>query len=294
MNLAHLSFSSHNDQPLKLNHSLQNLNQCYDQAACCDYLIDYQTSQTALAMDSEVFSKIEFWWKRNWQISLDYYLSSLPLEASQEQSEPTRPLTQNPVDILLSQESVISQIPLTQALLDRKTHRKFQEVPLSQKLFSILMKEFKGEIFTGIWNYYIVVFNVEDIPAGVYRYCSTAHGLHLVQPGLFRKDVVNILCGMTASLTASFLVVFSIDLQAAMRKFSYNRALREIYIDSGRLAQKILIKGMQHHVGGLPSPAMQDSQMCSLLKIDASEFIPIYTVAMGIISENLPNPKIKS
>ncbi len=292
MDLAYLSFSSHNDQPIKLNHSLQDLNQCYDQAVCCDYLIDYQTFQTAQAMDSEIFSKIEFWWKRNWQVSLDYYLSSPALKSIQEQFEQTRPLTQNPVDIVLSQESVIDQISVTQALLDRKTHRKFQEVPLSQKLFSTLMKELKGEIFTEIWNYYVIVFNVEDIPAGIYHYCPTAHGLHLVKPGLFRKDAVKILCGMAASLTASFLVVFSIDLQEAMRKFSYSRALREIYIDSGRLAQKILIKGMQHHVGGLPSPAMQDSQMCSLLKIDASEFIPIYTVAMGIISENFPNPKI--
>jgi len=95
---------------------------------------------------------------------------------------------------------------------------------------------------------------------------------------------------MVASLTASFLIILSIDLKKAMKGFPYSRALREIYIDSGRLAQKLLLKGMQHHVGGLPSPAMNDSHMCSFLNIDPTKCIPIYTIAMG----SIPKPTLNS
>jgi SagB-type dehydrogenase family enzyme len=176
--------------------------------------------------------------------------------------------------------------PFLKALFHRKTYRKFQESPITKLLLSTLLRELKDEIFEKIWHHYIVVFNVEEIPPGVYRYCPLENGLYLIKEGLFQNEVVKLLCGMAASYSASFSIIFSIDLKESMHRFPYSRALREIYIDSGRLAQKILLKGMQNNIGGLPSPAMKDNDMCSFLKINPCEYIPIYTVTMGVIPQN--------
>ena len=291
MDLSYLTFASFEDLSIKLKNPLHNLMGIYDVSTCCDYLIDYQNSQKNQSTDSDTFSKIEHWWDRKWQVSLDYYLSSPPEQFKKQQTE-TAPLqAQQCINFAFPDKTENSRLSPIQALLNRKTHRKFQESSIPLCLLSTLLGELKEEIFADIWKYYIVIFNIEGIQPGIYRYCSTQHGLYLIKQGLFRNEVVKLLCGMAASYTASFLLILAIDLEEAMKKFPYNRALREIYIDSGRLAQKILLKGMQHSVGGLPSPAMKDSQMCSFLDIDPNQCIPIYSITMGIIPENSLNAK---
>lgn len=290
MGLPYLTFASLEDHSIQLKNPLHGERRSYDVPSCCDYLIDYQNSHQAKPTNQNELSYAEHWWKRKWQVSLDYYLSSHPEQIERQQTETTLSHPQQCIDFAFSGKIVSDRLSTIQALLNRKTYRKFQEIPISSQLFATLLGEFKEEIFSGIWNYYIVIFNIKEIPSGIYRYCFNKHGLYLIKQGLFRNEAVKLLCGMAASFTASFLIVLTIDLEEAMKRFPYSRALREIYIDAGRLAQKILLKGMQHDVGGLPSPAMKDSQMCSFLEIDPSKCIPIYSITMGIIPENCRNP----
>jgi SagB-type dehydrogenase family enzyme len=292
MDLSYLTFASSEDLSIKLESPLHSIKRGYDVSSCCDYLIDYQNSQQTKPTNQDESSKIEHWWKRKWQVSLDYYLSSPSEQIRRQQTEPAFADSQQYTDFTFSDETENDQLSPIQALLYRKTYRKFQEAPISSRLLSTLLRELKEGIFEDIWKYYIVIFNIEGIAPGIYRYCSTKHGLYLIRQGLFRNEVVKLLCGMAASFTASFLMIFTIDLEEAMKKFPYNRALREIYIDSGRLSQKILLKGMQHFVGGLPSPAMKDSQMCSFLGIDPNKSIPIYSVTMGIVPEKSLSPEV--
>lgn len=282
MDLSYLTFLP-SEYVIKLKRSNKVRN--YNVSSCCDYLIDYQNS------NKDTFSipdtLVEHWWERNWQVSLDYYLSSPPANSKRQQTETNLPSnTQRSFDFALLEKIEDGLYSPIQALLCRKTYRKFQEKAMSSHLLSTLLRELKDEIFKNIWKYYVVIFNVEGMPPGIYLYCCKKQGLYLIKQGLYRNEVVELLCGMAASYTASFLLILAIDLEKAMQKASYNRALREIYIDSGRLAQKIVLKGMQHCVGGVPSSAMKDSLMCSFLNIDPKKCIPIYTITMGIVHEN--------
>lgn len=286
MDLSYLTFANFEELSIKLKNPLLNIMRTYDVSLCFDYLIEYQNSQKSPSSDFDELSKVVHWWERKWQVSLDYYLACSSEEVKIKETETTSPPALDCIDISLPNKTETNQLSPIQALLERKTHRKFKETSISLGLFSTLLFELKEEIFANIWKYYIFIFNVEGILPGIYRYCSTNHGLCLIKQGLFRNEAVKLLCGMAASFTASFLLILSIDLDVAMKKFPYNRALREIYIDSGRLAQKILMKGAQHSVGGLPSPAMKDSQMCSFLEIDPNKCIPIYSITMGIVPEN--------
>jgi len=282
MSFSYLICTSSEGSPLVLKTPLTGEKRPYDVDSCCEYLIDYyDCSQTAQTIQNDT-SHIEHWWDRKWQVCLDYYLFTPAQEEASITSSDFSVVSEK-IDVMLPNQKVGSQLSPLEALVNRKTYRKFQEKPLSLDITSILLSELNNELFHGIWKYYVVAFNVEDIAPGIYCFHPDQHGLSLIKGGMFRQKVVELLCGMSASLTASFLIILSIDIQKAMGKFSYNRALREMYIDSGRLAQKLLLKGMQYHVGGLPSPAMRDSKMCEFLNIESDEFIPIYTLAMGII-----------
>ncbi len=250
---------------------------------CCDTLIVHQDIKQDCASFSEI-KQVEHWWNRKWQVCLDFYLST----SSQDRSQ-IEPSIKNssfpPVDIFLPTKKLTTKLCVTEALLKRKTYRKFQECPLNLDIFASLVNECKDELFAGIWRYYVVIFNVQELQPGIYLLQQDKNGLTLIKVGLFRQEAVKLLCGMAASLTASFLMIMSIDTQKAMQQYPYSKALREIYIDAGRLAQKLLLKGMQHHVGGLPSPAMLDSQMCNFLNLDPNQCIPLYTLTMGIFHE---------
>src|SRR5690606_31044631 len=126
-----------------------------------------------------------------------------------------------------------------------------------------------------IWQYYLIAFNISDLCPGIYRYYNKARCLELVKKGVFREEISETLCGFATPFTAAFTIVLAIDIEVAQIKLPYNRALREIYIDAGRLGQKILIKGMQHGIGGVPI-AMRDSMMAELLQIDLDKIMPIH------------------
>jgi|GEM_PF-4289310 len=255
----------------------------YNPSDCCDALIAGQNASLDQESHPEI-DQVEHWWNRKWQVCLDFYLST-PNQDCKWIKPSCKHLSFPPVDILLPAQKPAVKLSVIEALLGRKTYRKFQEIPLNLDILAALLSECKDELFAGIWRYYLVIFDVQEIQPGIYLFQPDKNGLSLIKLGLFRHEAVKLLCGMSASLTASFLMIMSFDAQEAMRQFPYSRALREIYIDAGRLAQKLLIKGMQHQIGGLPSPAMRDSQMCDFLNLDPNQCIPLYTVTMGVIND---------
>ncbi len=277
MDSSYLSISDSEDFPITCRSLLQNIVRNFNIEDCANFVLNYQKDSS---LDKQTSTHLEHWLERKWQVCLDYYLSS-----SNPGNARPDPTIQTPhiIDIQLPTSSIKEQLDRIPAFFERKTHRKFQEKSLDLAVLSLLLKEINGELFPEVWRYYILIFNVKNIPPGIYQFYPQAHGLSLIREGSFRDEVVALLCGMSASQTASHLILMSIDVQKAMKCYPYNKALREMYIDSGRMIQKLLIRGVQYNVGGLPSPAMRDSPMCTFLNIDPCECIPIYSLTMGII-----------
>lgn len=178
------------------------------------------------------------------------------------------------------------QLSPIQAIVRRKTYREFSEHPVPLSILSELLKTtHSGTLLGDIWTYHLTVVNVKDLTPGVYHYDATNQELQLiVQKEIYRGELVNIFCGSTAPLTASFCVTLTMDIKKAQTDFPYSRALREAYIDAGRTSGRILLKGIQHNVGGVPF-ATRDALLCKLLTIDSSQLIPIHTIIMGSISQ---------
>ncbi len=266
---------------ITLNDPLNGIKIKHNIKSCLEHLNNYRQNEHILSKNDDL--SIHHWWTRKWQVSLDYYLSSQSDINNLHKALQSKSLEK--IGVYLPSGSTPVMCNQVQALITRKTHRKFRFDPLPLTTLSTILRSLDGELFPEIWNYYIAIFNVQGIQPGLYLYCPLQHGLILVKEGNFREKLVTLLCGMSATLTASFTMIFSIDLITAQQQLPYERALREIYIDSGRMAQKLILKGIQYHIGALPSPAMRDTSMCQFLGIDPTFKIPIYSVSMGIITE---------
>lgn len=254
-----------------------------------DFLIEnFQTSKDG---DIEERSKkIAHWWDRNWTVSLDFYLSSI----NEEKKNFSVSTLRTPKSITYPFHTVDLDTykkeggeSFSAALLNRKTYRKFLPIQLSLATFSSLLgsvSEVSPSIFTQALDYYIGVFDIEGIPQGIYRYSQEHRRLEGIIEGNFRANFRNILCGMATTLTASFVMIMVADYEFLQNNFFFNKALRDLYIETGRVAQHFLIQGIRNDLGGLPSPAMKDSDMVALLRLNVAHEIPVYSLVIGIPS----------
>lgn len=285
MDLDFLIFNVDGKKPISVINPITGVKQEYDIDTCCDYLVEYHNRPAKDTLNADIASKIKHWWDRKWYVALDYYLCS-PTQSDTLLSKHTDNDHLYKGGISTSSEQVDDKLTPIEAILNRKTYREFKQQHISWQVCTSLLRTLDGAFFPDIWQYYLVALNIHSISQGVYRYHNQSASLELIQKGAFREQLMEALCGFYSPLTASFTIVLAIDVQKAQQSLPYDRALREIYIDAGRLAQKLLIKGIQQDIGGVPI-AMRDALMCKLLDIDINKVIPIHSLTMGLIPENI-------
>lgn len=172
-------------------------------------------------------------------------------------------------------------------LVGRRTHRHFDDRAVSPATLAGVLRSFCEHLpapedepsLTGI-GVNIVVYGVRDVAAGVWQLDRFAHALFQVRNGLFREAMSDLMCGMSAPLTASFTVVITCDMEARQRAFAYERALRELYVEAGRLAQWAVIAMETAGLGCLTTPAVEDRVLSRLLDLPPGR-VPLYTITAG-------------
>eukprot|EP01132_Coremiostelium_polycephalum_P000246 gene246-326_t len=283
-----LTFNLLNDlRPIQVTDPIGGTEQTYDLASVCEHLANYHHQPCTIAdSKSSLSEQIKYWWDRKWYVALDYYLCS-PNEyrgiSHQLATEQKDSFKQQATDILLTRSSMERRFTLMEALLRRRTCRNFAQQPVSWEVCSDILRALSGTFFSKIWKYYVVALNIDTLAAGVYLYQPLSASLSPIRQGDFREVLVEALCGFYPPKTAAFTLILAIDIAQAQAALPYERALREIYIDAGRLSQKVLVRAMQHHIGGVPI-AMRDQLMCQLLSINASEVLPIQSLTLGMIT----------
>jgi hypothetical protein len=282
MNIDFLIFSTcSTNAPVIVMEPLEGKSAKYSVEDAFEYALHYRDTRN---QNAEFAAYIQRWWTHKWYVALDYYLSSpvptiaLPLEKKSHIKDSIEHV------IPLSVQQIPDKLTTIQAILGRRTYREFDTHPISWPACSTLLRQLNNEYFPIIWQYYLVALEIDQLPAGIYRFYNQEDCLAPIREGNYRGQLTEALCGFYPTLTASFTVILAIDLQVAQRVLPYNRALREIYIDAGKIAQRLLIKGIQHGIGGVPI-AMRDQYIGKLLQIDIQKIMPIQSITMGLIPE---------
>lgn len=135
--------------------------------------------------------------------------------------------------------------------------------------------------FGTCFDFWLVVFNVEGLDAGIYRYLVDKHVLDPMAIKPSRSELCDILIGHSAPLSCAFSLILVADYERAMWRYRHERALRNIYVESGRICQKLLIEftagGFSTHI----TPASQDSKMEKLLGLSFDRQSAVYTISCG-------------
>jgi SagB-type dehydrogenase family enzyme len=227
--------------------------------------------------DEDTAADLAHWRERNWGWILPYYLwSRRPASAPGTTSPSPPPAQDQRVGIALPAAQALSGGTLGKAFWARSTTQRPQGEPTALTALSTLLWHATRRQTAGPGSstapveldIYVLAYDVSELPSGVYAYRPGDHDLALVQQGQFRERTSQLMCNQPAPLLAAFTVVLAANFSRFQSRHPGERGLRDLYLHTGRLAQRVGLigagLGIQFHI----SPAVADGGMCELLHLD--------------------------
>jgi len=269
------------------------------------------------ALDRVSTEHILHWLARGWHPSLEYYLWSRDA-AYVDTSDPDGRQRRELLQQYLAQSSLPprlepagkhislpepqplpASVSLGQLLMERKTFRHYLPERIRVSTLSSVLwfgldevrrvrqRAFEEDAlnyfrsYGSAFDFYVVAYTVEGLSPGVYFYHLEKHHLVQIREGVYSKEMSHNLQNLAAPHTANWTLIFVADFAQYQWRYRHERALRNIYLESGRLGQRLLMAGMIHRLGTLPTPASRDKDVSELLCLDPVRQAPIYTLTMG-------------
>ncbi|UNP89049.1 SagB/ThcOx family dehydrogenase [Aeromonas encheleia] len=260
----------------------------------------------------------EHWWKRGWHPSLEYYLWSRQVDyidigknprsrrskkliEYERQAAVPKPFQWKGSDLHLPEPLVLlGDESGGDVITNRRTVRKFRKQELGAEIASsVLWYAFNSirenrlsaakagklgllQSFGVAYHVGIAVFDVTDISEGIYGYDIAAHKLIRISSGSYRERVSRILMRQPAPNSANVTVFLIADYPVYFWRYRHARALRNLYIEAGRIAQSIIVAAEAFGLKAFPTPAIKDGLAASLLNIDESRLNAIHSVSIGL------------
>jgi SagB-type dehydrogenase family enzyme len=189
------------------------------------------------------------------------------------------------VTIKLPQQESESNISLASALRQRETRREYLGTPLSLLNLSSLL--FAGQGMRGSGSKllapsaqeqyplstFVVVNNVSDIAAGLYRYHNSDHSLAEIEKGSFAALLEGAAIGEQVWVgKAAAIIILAGNIQRMNQHFSEQppvneRGERYVYIEAGAVAQNIQLQGTALNIGMVLVGGFNNETVKSILKL---------------------------
>lgn len=184
---------------------------------------------------------------------------------------------------------------LWDVLRERRSVRRFQDVPLQEQDLSQLLWAAQGITRFGQdvgfrtapsagalypVETYLVIHAVEGIDPGVYHYAVERHALDQLRIGDFRAEIAQ--AALDQPIAAQANVVFVWTAVLARSKWKYKqRAYRYVYLDAGHIAQNVALAAVALGLGSCQIAALYDDEANELLGVDGVEESVIYMTVVG-------------
>ncbi|MDM8355707.1 hypothetical protein [Pandoraea communis] len=137
--------------------------------------------------------------------------------------------------------------------------------------------------FGAEFSYYYVIYDICGIESGIYFH-SVVDGLLIpIKFGNFRDEFSYINFGMKSPLTANYSIILVAHPKLYAWRYRHERALRNLFIEGGRLMHEHVLMASSQNIQGVVTPATRDSRLCQLLALSSANLtaIPIYTGTFG-------------
>ncbi|MFX3673884.1 MAG: SagB/ThcOx family dehydrogenase [Paenisporosarcina sp.] len=267
------------------------------------------------SIDEKTLLGVNHWINRGWTPSLDYYLSSreinyldkgdytgeLRRKISKELGDkPTRYLPGKILKTikLETPHHSISDEEFLNGIWNRRSARRFnmnEVVTLEQLAFilnessrkikktRILEEKLKNPLLSygSAFEFYITVFSVQGLQPGIYKYDLLNEELLLLEDVQLNEVLSAMMSNQGFTKTACFSVFLIADFEQYQWRYRHERALRNLYIETGRVMQNIIMSALELNVHGIITPALEDRKLRKLLGIDTHKLLPITSLTMG-------------
>ncbi len=188
-----------------------------------------------------------------------------------------------------------ADMPLSEAIKNRRSIRNFQDKPLKKSHLSRLLwatqgiterelgYELRGVPSAGALypvETYLVIHNVENIDPGVYHYAVQNHEIEQLRTGDFRVEITRSALDQDMAYAANVVFIWTAIFQRSKWKYK-QRAYRYVYLDAGHIAQNLALSAVALRLGTCQIGALYDDEVNRLLKIDGDEESVIYMSVAG-------------
>ncbi|HEY2961684.1 MAG TPA: SagB/ThcOx family dehydrogenase [Pyrinomonadaceae bacterium] len=269
-------------------------------------------------IDADSARHLAHWIERGWHTSLEYYLWSRHSKFIDEndstgdlrrdairtylekQAPPARIKPEGEYLLLPAAVEAAENLSLGELLLRRRTQRTYRREPVSLSSLSSLLwfglnavRKTRASLtdndllsylksYGVAFDFYLVIYDVESLASGTYFYDIRDHAVLLSRAGLFRNEMTELLSNQPAPETAAWSIVLVADLLQYQWRYRHERALRNLYIEAGRIGQHLILTGTLFGLGTLPTPALSDRGLSALLQLDPLRQTPVYSLTMGL------------
>ena len=218
-------------------------------------------------------------------IVLLLFLSCVP---SGEQAPSQLPIN---TEIDLPQPRFDSNISLEQALLQRRSVRDYTGEPLTFQEVSQLLWAAQGITDpigfrtapsaggTYPLEIYLVVGDVKDFHAGIYRYQPVGHKLIKILDGDMTMELYTAALEQVWVKEGAINIVITAVYERTTGKYG-ERGIRYVHMEAGHAAQNVYLQAVALNLGTVSIGAFHDNLVKEILNLDQQEE-PLYIMPVG-------------
>jgi SagB-type dehydrogenase family enzyme len=200
------------------------------------------------------------------------------------------------------------EMPLQDALLSRRTIRRFRDLPATARDVASILSGTWGQtgwIDTPVLGKlvaksspsggarhpiecYLIAWNVRSLEKGLYHYNVRDNVLELLKRGDFREVAVAISSGHQWIRKAAFLCVMTAIADRTFWKYRNSKAYSIFLLDAGHLGQTFMLLTTAVGLGGFTTAAIQHSQAEAFIGLDGVSEFPVYLCGAGVPATRQP------
>jgi len=201
------------------------------------------------------------------------------------------------IELLEPKEVQVNPVDLSDAINRRVSVRAYSDKPLTLDELSYVLWSVQGvkEVTTRpatlrtvpsagarhCFEPYMLVNNVEGLPAGLYRYLAVEHKIQEVnlEPDIAEKVTQSCL-NQRFILNAAIALIITVDRYRMMWRYT-ERGYRYMHLDAGHVMQNLYLCAEAIDAGVCAIAAFDDDKLNETLGLDGVEHFAIYVGVLG-------------
>jgi len=194
-------------------------------------------------------------------------------------------------EIMLPEPITAGEISIEEAMLHRRSVRRYTKEPITLNELSQLLwaaqgitseEGFRTAPSAGALyplEMYVVAGNVDGLAGGVYRYRAEGHTLQRIRDGDLRGNLSECALKQTQITDAAVDIVFAAVFNRTTIKYG-ERGVQYVYIEAGHAAQNVYLQAEASGLGVCAVGAFYEPEVSELLALPDDE-TPIYILTVG-------------